>query len=367
MQAREERAVGTKTVLSMDKEHRFPYEWRMSDGYPAVGVENHQSTVFGTFVCGGGSTMGYKLAGYHHLGGVELDPKIAEVYKDNHSPELLYNMDIREFNKIDLPEELFHLDLLDGSPPCSVFSRAGEKDKGWGKMKRFAEGQSLQTLDDLVFVYCDTIERLMPRCFVLENVKGLVEANSKSYTKRIVERLSTAYKVQVFCLNAALMGVPQQRERVFIVGHRREYDLPKLVLDFREQPIVFGEFMEKYAVEPGLSEYQLNLWRMRRPSDRTFGDIIKREYGKCSMVNCGIFHKDKVVRTLAAGTSYAVYDYPRQMTRQELMLAGTFPLDYKCKTLSEVRFMVGMAVPPVMAAQVGYEIWRQWINNIKSK
>lgn len=112
----------------MDK-HRFPYEWRIADGYPAAGVEVHNSTVFGTFICGGGSSMGYKLAGFHHLGGVELDPKIAEVYKLNHNPEHLYNMDIRDFNALqDLPAELYNLDLLDGSPPCSTFSTAGSRE-----------------------------------------------------------------------------------------------------------------------------------------------------------------------------------------------------------------------------------------------
>lgn len=49
--------------------HRFPYKWNVSDGYPAKGIEAHNSTVFGTFICGGGSSMGYKLAGYHHWGG----------------------------------------------------------------------------------------------------------------------------------------------------------------------------------------------------------------------------------------------------------------------------------------------------------
>ena len=61
----------------------FPYQWYLSDGYPATNVPKHGGTVFGTFICGGGSTMGYKLAGYHHLGGVEIDPKVAQAYQAN--------------------------------------------------------------------------------------------------------------------------------------------------------------------------------------------------------------------------------------------------------------------------------------------
>ena len=61
--------------------HRFPYEWCLKDGYPAKGISKNNLKVFGTFICGGGSTMGYKLAGFNHIGGVEIDPPIADVYK----------------------------------------------------------------------------------------------------------------------------------------------------------------------------------------------------------------------------------------------------------------------------------------------
>lgn len=351
----------------MSKEHRFPYEWRLSDGYPAKGIENHQSTVFDTFVCGGGSSMGLKLAGYHHLGGVEIDPNVADVYKANHSPELLYNMDIRDFNKLDgLPECLFHLDMLTGSPPCSLFSRVGERFKGWGKKKQFKEGQNYQTLDDLVFEYCDTVIKLHPKCFILENVSGIIEANARSYAKRIVEKLISegGYDVQVFCLNAALMGVPQVRKRVFFVGHRQKYVLPKLHLDFCEPPIAFGKFIEHDAVEPKLSKMQLNLWSQRIPSDKSFGDITMRTENRLSMANCKLFRSDRVLGTLASGTAYVTYEYPRQLTGREILLAGSFPLDYQYKTLSDIRFFVGMAVPPVMMAQISYEIWKQWIRHI---
>ena len=112
----------------------FPYQWLLKDGYPAIGVKYHGLKVFGTFICGGGSSMGYKLAGYHHLGGVELDVPVASVYKENHHPDYLFVEDIRQFNeRNDLPEELYHLDILDGSPPCSTFSICGEREKAWGK------------------------------------------------------------------------------------------------------------------------------------------------------------------------------------------------------------------------------------------
>ena len=116
--------------------HLFPYKWFLKDGYPSENITKNNYNVFGTFICGGGSTMGYKLAGFNHLGGVEIDPPIADVYKTNHNPKYLYLQDIRDFNKRnDLPIELYSLDILDGSPPCSTFSMAGSREKRMGKGK----------------------------------------------------------------------------------------------------------------------------------------------------------------------------------------------------------------------------------------
>ena len=111
----------------------MPYEWQFKD-YP----KPNGHSVFGTFVGGGGSTMGYKLAGFNHLGGVEIDLKMGSIYQTNHNPEHFYLQDIRVFNtREDLPPELYSLDILDGSPPCSSFSMAGNREKDCGKEKNF--------------------------------------------------------------------------------------------------------------------------------------------------------------------------------------------------------------------------------------
>lgn len=354
--------------MSKYEPHRFPYQWYLRDGYPAKGIENHGCTVFGTFICGGGSSMGYKLAGFHHLGGVELDPKVAAIYKENHNPEYLYIEDIRDFNKRDdLPWDLYDLDLLDGSPPCSTFSTAGSRDKAWGKEKKFAEGQKKQTLDDLVFVYCDTILKLRPKCFILENVKGLVIGNAKSYSKRIVQYLTdNGYNVQVFLLNAATMGVPQMRERVFFIGHKREYKLPKLVLSFNEEPILFGEVMDHKDTHNDLSEYQNKLWHERMPQDLSFGDVIERTEHRVSMFNNVFFHANRVSPTLASSMlgCNSLYDIPRKLNDTEIKKISSFPLDYDTKG-GPIGFFCGMSVPPVMTAQISYQIYKQWLSKIK--
>ena len=103
---------------------KLKYDWQKANDYP----KPNGLKVFGTFVCGGGSTMGYKLAGFEHLGGVEIDKRMATIYRTNHNPKYFYLEDIRDFNKrTDLPSELYNLDILDGSPPCSTFSMSGVK------------------------------------------------------------------------------------------------------------------------------------------------------------------------------------------------------------------------------------------------
>ena len=343
--------------------HLFPYKWYLKDGYPSANISKNNYNVFGTFICGGGSTMGYKLAGFNHLGGVEIDKQVADVYKLNHNPKYLYNEDIREFNKRnDLPPELFNLDLLDGSPPCSTFSMAGSREKAWGVKKQFREGQVKQTLDDLVFVYIDTIVKLKPKVCLLENVKGIIQGNAKNYSREIVKRLNEiGYNIQVFCLNAATMGVPQKRERVFFIGHLKEYKLPKLILDFKEEPILFGEIEDKtdlFEKDKNTKSYDLFL-KTNNGENFSKADIKSQFFG-FSKVN-----PNKTLNTVVSNSGTAQFHYGvfRQLNKLELCQAGSYPLDYNFLDL-QPKYLIGMSVPPVMTAQIANQIKLQWLDNV---
>ena len=304
--------------------------------------------------------MGYKLAGYDHLGGVEIDPKVADVYRENHKPKHLYVEDIRLFNKRqDLPPELYDLDLLDGSPPCSTFSMAGSREGAWGKKKVFREGQAKQTLDDLVFVYVDTIAKLKPKVCLLENVKGIIQGNAKYYSKQIVARMQAAgYRVQVFLLNAASMGVPQKRERVFFIGLRNDIKLPELVLRFDENAVTFGEIEAVGVDRKIISNSDKKRWHIT-PSGRnpktntgnTFGFLYKT-------------HANEVASTIVSGSVVCHYNKPCEISNIEYSIIGTYPLDYNFKSI-EPKYLIGMSVPPVMTAQIGHQIWLQWLSKIK--
>ena len=345
----------------MNKEHKFQYKWFLNNGYPANGIEKHGLKVFGTFICGGGSSMGYKLAGYNHIGGVEIDEEVARVYKLNHSPIHLFRMDIRDFNKLELPNDLYDLDILDGSPPCSSFSMAGAREKCWGEKKKFREGQTVQVLDDLVFIYCETIIKLRPKVFILENVKGIIQGNARVYAKNIVKKMNNAgYEVQVFLLNAATMGVPQKRERVFFIGRKKELKFKNLYLNFKEKPIYFKEVEANCSNSLGnkISGIHYDLWLKTQK-----GKSLSTAHHKGSFFNSIKISDKDVINTIAASSRGKIlhYCFPNELSNEVIKLCGSYPLDYNFNGL-ETKYIVGMSVPPVMTAQISHQIFLQWFN-----
>ena len=159
----------------------FPYNWTLKDAVFA----KDKGKVFSCFACRGGSTMGYKLAGFDVLGCNEIDAKMMNCYIENHKPKYSYLEPIQQFKlRNDLPDELYNLDILDGSPPCSSFSMAGNRGDDWGKEKQFREGQSLQVLDTLFFDFIDLAKKLQPKVVIAENVKGAIGGRSTKICKK---------------------------------------------------------------------------------------------------------------------------------------------------------------------------------------
>lgn len=310
--------------------------------------------------------MGYKLAGFDHFGGVEIDPKVAEVYRINHNPKHLFIEDIREFNKReDLPPELYDLDLLDGSPPCSSFSMAGNREKDWGKKKQFREGQELQRLDDLVFEYVRTIEKLQPKVALLENVKGLIQGNAKAYAKNLKKAFEAAgYRVQVFLLNAASMGVPQKRERVFFIGLRKDIDLPGVLLEFNEHPIPFKFIDEGSVKRKEIRDGIVDYYKIT-----PMGKSVSSVHPKGMYFRTYKQHPEQVSATVIADSGGGIMLHHFEdgyLTDNEYKQIGSFPMDYNFNSM-DVKYLIGMSVPPVMTAQIAHQIWLQWLSKIAQK
>ena len=332
----------------------FEWKWYLKDI-----KQDKDVNVFSCFSCGGGSSMGYKRAGFRVLGNCEIDPRMNKVYVKNNHPKYNFLMDLRDFNKLDnLPDELYSLDILDGSPPCSTFSTAGEREKAWGKEKVFREGQKKQTLDDLFFVFLDTVKKLKPKVVVAENVTGLVKGNAKGYVNQIIKRFNAlGYDVQIFLLNAAQMDVPQARERVFFIANNQDYN--KLNLCFSSKPIFFKDVCAKRG-RSITAELTSKRMQYLKNTDMDLADITERTEGKRISFNTRIIWGNRVAPTLVSGSSYIRGDDRTWAIDEDFRNIQTFPQDYDFLN-ENVKYICGMSVPPNMMANIATEIYKQWL------
>ena len=339
--------------------HRFPYCWKKTD---LDRVRKHGHTVLSTFACGGGSSFGYKMAGFDVIGFNEIDKEMVSLYLANHHPKFTYHEPIQTFkNRTDLPDELFNLDILDSSPPCSLFSMAGDREENWGKSKKFREGQADQILSDLFFDYLDLVGKLRPKVTVAENVKGMLIGKAKGYCDLIFKRYdSLGYDVQLFLINAATLGVPQRRERVFFVARRRDLNLPKLVLNINEKPVTFRDLSSKLPfqdlTDTDANELTRAFWNKTKPGE-SFEDAAGGNY-----FNHKRLALDEPTLTLTAGCCLTHPTEMRNISWIEACLIGSYPYDYDFlgKDWKMKVYCIGMSVPPVMTAQLAAQIAEQW-------
>jgi DNA (cytosine-5)-methyltransferase 1 len=357
----------------MKSKHKFNYNWNLKD---AVFTKD-KGKVFSCFACGGGSTMGYKLAGFDVIGHNDIDKKMIEVYKENHNPKYSFLESITTFAKRkDLPKDLYNLDILDGSPPCSSFSMAGNREKDWGKEKKFREGQAEQILDTLFFDFIDLAKELQPKVVVAENVKGLLLGNAKSYVIEIYKSFEEAgYYCQHFLLNASKMGVPQRRERVFFIALRKDLaksflhwqdmftEIPKIEMEFNEKEIIFKEIQDNFDLSENLGPIDSELWEKKIITDFDLCQVSERERGITSRFNAKILHTNKVCNTITAGEQSVLYDFKRNLNKIELCKIGSYPLDYNFLKLKP-GYLIGMSVPPIMTAQIVSNIYDQWLSKL---
>lgn len=329
------------------------WKWTFAD-YPK---EKNGLKVFSCFACGGGSTMGYKLAGCEVLGCCEIDPKMNEVYVKNHNPKYNYLMDIREFNRLpdeEIPEELFNLDILDGSPPCTTFSMAGQREESWGKKKKFREGQAEQTLDDLSFVFIDTVRKLKPKTVIMENVEGLLLGNAWAYVQQIYKEFNdTGYQLRHYLCKGEYMGVPQKRHRVFFIAVRNDidFDFEKLDMNFNYEPVVFGDVRSGTGKPMNTESQQYKMLCLAKDEDRNIADVLERELGKSSCFSDMIVWDDDICCTITGKANIMLPITKAKISNMDIVHCQTFPEDYNFIKQS-VGYVCGMSVPPIMIKRI---------------
>ncbi len=211
--------------------------------------------VISCFAGGGGSSTGYRLAGANILLINEFVEEAISTYKANFPDTKVLVDDIKKYSSDDFLEmagiKVGELDLLDGSPPCSAFSLAGKRNKGWvgyvedtressidletgevvqtGELKKkdgikkYSEDKIQESIEDLFLEYIRIAKGIQPKVIVAENVKGITFGESK---KKLLEFINDferiGYEVSYQVMNAADFGTPQARERTIFICVRKD-------------------------------------------------------------------------------------------------------------------------------------------------
>jgi DNA (cytosine-5)-methyltransferase 1 len=203
------------------------------------------------------------------------------------------------------------------------------------------------------------VEKLKPKAFVAENVTGLIKGSAKGYVNEILNRArEIGYDVQLFMLNAAFMGVPQRRERVFFIGNR--VGLPKLKLDFDEEPIDFRSVRSKESGKKIIPSLQ-KIMPYYRKGDKDLKPAAKRAEGKGKFFNYAVIEDCEVAKTLTSDVKLIRGCDTTFFTESDARNVSSFPQDYDFSGRNPY-FITGMSVPPSMMANIAHEIRHQWLD-----
>lgn len=225
MKTRKKRSTARSAASTSRSEEKPPF------GLPSMAEIRESAGTTGlkmvsTFSGCGGSCLGFEMAGFDVVYATEFVEAARDTYRLNHPEHVFIDpRDVRAVQSSDILAKLGlekgELDVFEGSPPCSSFSTAGKRDKGWGEVKGYSDTK--QRTDDLFFEWARIMNGIQPKVFVAENVSGLVKGASFGYFKMIMEKLSSCgYVVAARLLNAKWLGVPQARQRLIFVGVRND-------------------------------------------------------------------------------------------------------------------------------------------------
>jgi len=277
-------------------------------------------TVISTFAGCGGSSLGYKLAGFKELLAIDYDNNAEATFKANFPEVPFWNKDIRKVNVQEILDftqlKIGELDVLDGSPPCQGFSTAGKR-------------QVIDPRNDLFKDFIRLIEGLQPKVFVMENVSGMIKGTMKGKFKEIIVTLKNlGYNVKCKLLNAKYYQVPQSRQRLFFIGVRK---------DLNKEPVFPTPSTKIITVNEALRDLeQLNL-----KNTEITNQIIKKGYYqipqgkngeslvKGSYFNTIRIHPSKPCPTITKIRGLLHYVEPRYLTIPELKRLSSFPDDFQ--------------------------------------
>ena len=168
---------------------------------------NTPLTAVSLFSGAGGMDVGVHESGFEIVLANDIDPDACATYRLNHG-EVIVEGSITSL----MPtfEHLADVDLIFGGPPCQGFSVAGKMDPS-------------DPRSSMMMSFFDVVETVSPRAFICENVKALAVLSKWEPVRReLMERANKKYHAVLVVVTASDFGVPQSRERMFIVGVRKD-------------------------------------------------------------------------------------------------------------------------------------------------
>ena len=177
-------------------------------------------TTIDLFAGCGGLSLGFKMAGFTSILASDIDENCKLTYTSNFPDTPFLCQDITTIKKEQIDQILQNktVDVIIGGPPCQGFSLANKRRNAIEDDPR----------NKLFYEYVKFITWYNPKIFVMENVKGLLSMHKGQVIKEIIKCCSNAgrgYNVEYKILKASDFGVPQTRERVLIIGARKDLDI----------------------------------------------------------------------------------------------------------------------------------------------
>ena len=277
----------------------------------------------------GGLSLGFEAAGFETIG-YEMEPFAVETYNLNLKGKCNHV-------KLELGFEYPHADIVIGGPPCQPFSVRGKQ-------------QGIQDSRDGFPIFIDAIRRVQPKVFLFENVRNLAFSH-KWYLDLILESLrNLGYILDFQCLNAVDFGVPQNRERIFVVGHRSTFRFPSK--EFAK--VTVGD-----AIGDTMSMVVEGCHFLTPSQDRYIAEYEK----KSACINPRDLYADRPARTITCrNLAGATSDMQRvklpdgrrrRIIQREAARLQSFPDWFEfCGNENQQFIQIGNAVPPLLAYKI---------------
>lgn len=333
-------------------------------------MKNKKRICIELFAGAGGLALGLEMAGFEEIGLVEIDKNFCDTLRLNRPKWNILEEDIVEISKRDLLQEFSlkkgQLDLLSGGYPCQSFSYAGKK-LGFKDVR-----------GTMFYYYAEFLRQLKPKMFLAENVKGLTTHNGGKTIQTMIDVFEElGYKVEWKVLNAWDYGVGQKRQRVVIIGIRKDiadkvkFEYPK---PHKYRPVL-RDVLKDVPKSMGAKypESKKKIFDLVPPGGcwRDLPDKIARDYMKsCYFMSggrTGIARRlswDEPSLTLTCSpmmkqTDRCHPDESRPLTLREYARIQSFPDEWQfAGSVGSVYKQIGNAVPVNLARCIGEEIIR---------